>query len=138
MKKKLYDYVELLGFEREEKKSGEDAYYDTATVRYTSPISGDTGTFKILAQHIKKMNYVAIDGQEGDYGEFHIYTGAETAIPSAYKGHLYRARTDSSYEIVAALLGFYYYKLPKKVRDIKALKLDKETEVIWKDIVSEL
>ena len=136
---KFYDNVELLGFEREEKKPGEDAYYDTATVRYTSPISGDTGTFKIQARHIEKMDYVAIDAQEvGQPGEFHLYTGAEAAIPPAYKGHLYRARTDSSYEIVAALLGFYYYKLPKKVRDVKALKLDKETADARGDIITEL
>lgn len=129
---KFYDNVELLDFKREEKKPGEDAYYDTVTVKYTSPISGDIGTFKILAQHIEKMNYVAIDGQEvGNHGEFNIYTGAETAIPAAYKGHLYRARTDSSYEIVAALLGFYYYKLPKKVRDVKALNVDDDVRAAW-------
>jgi len=129
---KFYDNVELLGFEREEKKRGEKAYYDIATVKYTSPISGDTGTFKITGQHIEKMDYVAIDAKEvGQHGEFHLYTGTETAIPSAYKGHLYRARTDSSYEIVAALLGFYYYKLPKKVRDVKAYNVDDDVRDKW-------
>lgn len=129
---KFYDNVELLSFEREEKKPGEEAYYDIATVKYTSPISGDTGTFKITAQHIEKMKFVAINAQEiGQLGEFHIYTGAESAIPSAYKGHLYRGRTDSSYEIVAAFLGFYYYKLPKKVRDVKALNVDDDVRAAW-------
>jgi hypothetical protein len=129
---KFYDNVELLGFEREEKKPGEQAYYDTATVRYTSPISGDTGIFKIIAEHIEKLNHITLDGQEeGNPSVFDLYTGAETAIPSAYKGYLYRARTDSSYELIAALVGFYYYKLPKKVRDVKAYNVDDDVRAAW-------
>lgn len=141
MKKKLYDYVELLDFKREyyDDSKRNDNYGDTATVRYTNPNSSGQGVYIISAGHMDRMDYVAIDLTDESGFQFDSFTGGikNGDLQNFYK----RALGNNDFtrdELIAALIGYYIYKLPKKVRDVKALKLDKETADVWGDIISEL
>lgn len=141
MKKKLHDYVELIDFEREyyDDSKKNDNYRDIATVRYTNPDSTGQGVYIISAGHMDKMDYVAIDLTDESGFQFDSFTGGikNGDLQSFYK----RALGNNDFtrdELIAALIGYYIYKLPKKVRDVKALKLDKETADVWGDIISEL
>lgn len=142
MKKKLYDYVELIDFEREyyDDSKRKDNYGDTATVRYTNPDSTGQGVYNISAGHMDHMDYVAIDLTDESGFQFDSFTGGikNGDLQNFYKRALGDVNTGPRDELTAALVGYYIYKLPKKVRDVKALKLDKETADTWEDIVSEL
>lgn len=141
MKKKLYDYVELVDFKREyyDDSKRNDNYEDNITVRYTNPNSSGQGVYIISAGHMDKMDYVAIDLTDESGFQFDSFTGGikNGDLQNFYK----RALGNNDFtrdELIAALIGYYIYKLPKKVRDVKALKLDKETTDVWGDIISEL
>lgn len=141
MKKKLYDYVELVDFKREyyDDSKRNDNYEDNITVRYTNPNSSGQGVYIISAGHMDKMDYVAIDLTDESGFQFDSFTGGikNGDLQNFYK----RALGNNDFtrdELIAALIGYYIYKLPKKVRDVKALKLDKETADVWGDIISEL
>jgi len=139
MKKKLHDYVELIDFEREyyDDSKRNDNYGDNATVRYTNPDSGSgQGIYNISAGHMDKMDYVAIDLTDESGFQFEWFTGGikNGDLQNFYK----KALGNPGDELIAALIGYYIYKLPKKVRDVKALKLDKETADAWGDIITEL
>ena len=142
MKKKLHDYVELLDFEREyyDDSKRDDNYNDNARVRYINPNSFNGGVYNISAGHMDKQDYVAIDLTDEDGREFASFTGGikNKDLIDFYKRALEHSGHDGNAELVVALIGYYIYKLPKRVRDVKALKLDKETEDTWGDIVSEL
>ena len=139
MKKKLHDYVELIDFEREyyDDSKRNDNYGDNATVRYTNPNSDSgQGIYNISAGHMDKMDYVAIDLTDESGFQFEWFTGGikNGDLQNFYK----KALGNPGDELIAALIGYYIYKLPKKVRDVKALKLDKETADAWGDIITEL
>lgn len=141
MKKKLYDYVELVDFKREyyDDSKRNDNYEDNITVRYTNPNSSGQGVYIISAGHMDRMDYVAIDLTDESGFQFDSFTGGikNGDLQNFYK----RALGNNDFtrdELIAALIGYYIYKLPKKVRDVKALKLDKETTDVWGDIISEL
>ena len=141
MKKKLYDYVELVDFKREyyDDSKRNDNYEDNITVRYTNPNSSGQGVYIISAGHMDRMDYVAIDLTDESGFQFDSFTGGikNGDLQNFYK----RALGNNDFtrdELIAALIGYYIYKLPKKVRDVKALKLDKETADVWGDIISEL
>lgn len=131
---KLYEQVEFLDIEREYFDSKSN-YIDTVTVRY-EPWEED---FKINVHHIENKDYIGIDIIHlSNNRETEVITGGLKDIKDFYKQTAKRWEEDSDNEIEAALVGFYIFKLPKKVRDVKVLKLDKETEDTWGDIVSEL
>lgn len=131
---KLYEHVKFLDIEREYFDS-KDNYIDTVTVRY-EPWEED---FKISTHHIENKGYIAIDIIHlSSNRETEVITGGLKDVKDFYRQTAKRWEEDSDNEIEAALVGYYIYKLPKKVRDVKVLKLDKETEDIWGDIISEL
>jgi len=131
---KLYEQVKFLDIEREYFNSKKN-YIDTVTVHYV-PWEED---FKISAHHIENKDYIAIDITHlSNNRETEVVTGGLKDIKDFYRQTAKRWEEDSDNEIEAALVGFYIFKLPKKVRDIKVLKLDKETEDTWKDIISDL
>ena len=142
MKKKLHDYVELLDFERIyfDDTKRDDNYADNATVRYTNPNSTAVGVYNISAGHMDKQDYLALDLTDEKGFQFEYFTGGvkNGDLQNYYKSTLRKAKEDTQEELIAALVGYYIYKLPKRVRDVKALKLDKETEDTWKDIISDL
>lgn len=142
MKKKLHDYVKLIDFEREyyDDSKRDDNYGDIATVLFTKPDNIDKGVYKISAGHMDKQDYVAIDLTDKYDNEIGNFTGGvkNKDLTHHYKRLLKFSKNGGRPEIVAALIGYYIYELPKKVRDVKALKLDKETEDTWSGIISEL